>query len=44
LLSLIAAGGVTYVEELAPLMAVPFFFHWNCSGAVPVAATLNVAV
>ena len=32
------------MEEVAPLIAAPFFFHWYVIGAVPVAATLNVAV
>ncbi len=32
------------MEEVAPLIAVPFFFHRYAIGAVPVAATLNVAV
>jgi hypothetical protein len=32
------------VEEVAPEIAAPFFFHWYVMGAVPVAAILNVAV
>jgi hypothetical protein len=44
LLSVIVSAGVVYVEEIAPLIAVPFFFHRYVMGAVPVAATLNVAV
>jgi hypothetical protein len=27
-LSEAVVGGVVYVEEVAPLMAVPFFCHW----------------
>jgi hypothetical protein len=44
LLSVIVSAGVVYEEEVAPLIAVPFFFHVYVIGAVPVAATLNVAV
>jgi hypothetical protein len=44
LLSADVAGGVVYVEELAPLIAPPFFIHWYVMGDVPVAATLKVAV
>lgn len=44
LLSAIVSAGVVYVEEFAPLIIAPFFFHWNVNGDVPVAATLNVAV
>lgn len=32
------------MEEFAPLIVAPFFFHKYVIGAVPVAATLNVAV
>lgn len=44
LLSAIVSAGVVYVEEVAPPIVVPFFFHRYVIGAVPVAATLNVAV
>jgi hypothetical protein len=44
LLSAVVSPGVVYVEEVAPLIAAPFFFHRYVMGAVPVAATLNVAV
>jgi hypothetical protein len=27
-LSAVVVGGVVYVEEVAPLTAVPFFCHW----------------
>jgi len=43
LLSAIVSAGVVNVEEIAPLIAAPFFFHWYVIGAVPVAATLKVA-
>ena len=43
-LSAAVSAGVVYVEEVAPLIAAPFFFHRYVMGAVPVAATLNVAV
>jgi hypothetical protein len=38
------SAGVVYVEEVAPLIAAPFMLHWYAIGAVPVAATLKVAV
>jgi hypothetical protein len=44
LLSAVVSAGVVYVEEVAPLIVAPFFFHRYVIGAVPVAATLNVAV
>lgn len=44
LLSAAVSEGVVYVEEFAPLIVLPFFFHRYVMGAVPVAATLNVAV
>jgi len=44
LLSAVVSAGVVYVEEIAPPIAAPFFFHWYVMGVVPVAATLNVAV
>jgi hypothetical protein len=33
-----------YDDAVAPLMAVPFFFHWYVRVPVPVAATMKVAV
>jgi hypothetical protein len=44
LLSAVVSAGVVNVEEVAPLIAAPFFFHRYVIGAVPVAATLKVAV
>ncbi|MGB2621956.1 MAG: hypothetical protein WA857_16770 [Candidatus Acidiferrum sp.] len=43
-LSAAVVGGVVYVEEVAPLIAVPFFRHWYLNGAVPVTATEKFAV
>jgi hypothetical protein len=43
-LFVVVSTGVVYVEEVAPLIAVPFRFHWYVIGAVPLAATVNVAV
>ena len=43
-LSEATVAGVEYAEEVAPLMAVPFFFHWYVRVPVPVAVTLKVAV
>ena len=36
--------GVVYEVPVAPVMSELFFRHWYVSGAVPVAATENVAV
>jgi hypothetical protein len=44
LLAADVSAGVVYEEEFAPLIAAPFILHWYVMGAVPVAATLNVAV
>ena len=44
LLFAVVSAGVVYEEEVAPLIAVPFMLHWYVIGAVPLAATLNVAV
>jgi hypothetical protein len=44
LLFAVVSAGVVYVEEVAPPIAAPFMLHWYAIGAVPVAATLNVAV
>jgi hypothetical protein len=43
-LSLVVSAEVVFAEEVAPRIAVPFFFHWYVIGVVPVAAMLNVAV
>jgi hypothetical protein len=43
-LSEVLAGGVVYVEEVAPLIDAPLRRHRYASGAVPVAATLKVWV
>ena len=43
-LSAAAVGGVVYDDEVAPLIGLPFSFHWYVSGVVPLAATLKVAV
>lgn len=44
LLAEVVSAGVVYVDDVAPLIAVPFIFHWYVMGDVPVAAMLNVAV
>ena len=43
-LSEAAVGGVVYEEDVAPLIAAPFFCHWYPSGDVPLTATEKVAV
>jgi hypothetical protein len=43
-LSLAVVDGVVYDALIAPEIATPFFFHWQVSGAVPLATTENVAV
>lgn len=44
LLSAVVSTGVVYVDDVAPLIAPPFLFHWNVMGDVPVAAIVNVAI
>lgn len=36
-------AGVVYEDAIAPLSAVPFFFHWYARVPVPVAATEKIA-
>jgi hypothetical protein len=43
LLSAVVSAPVVKDDAVAPLSVAPFFIHWYCMGAVPVAATLNVA-
>ena len=43
LLSAVVSAPVVKDDAVAPLRAAPFFIHWYCMGAVPVAATLKVA-
>jgi hypothetical protein len=43
-LSEATVGGVVYEEEVAPLIAAPFFCHWYLSGDRPFTATEKVAV
>ena len=43
-LSEATVAGVMYDDAVAPLIAVPFFFHWYVIAPLPVAATLKVAV
>jgi hypothetical protein len=38
-----AADGITKLALFAPPIATLFLRHWNCSGAVPIAATVKVA-
>jgi len=33
-----------YDGAIAPGLLTPFFVHWYCKGAVPVAITLNLAL
>ena len=44
LLSEAVVAGVVYDAEVAPLTAVPFFFHWYVRVAVPVAVAEKVVV
>ena len=43
-LSVEVVAGVVYDADVAPPMAVPFFFHWYVSVPAPDAVTLKVAV